>query len=230
MLQMIAWVAALLITGGTALIAEHPAQVSDREQFAEVVHGEKQALLAYDQLHQELLKLKGAPLKKIESAILFAAQHHKDKARSNAQKTPYICHPLEVTYDLVKVGHVQDSEVIIGALLHDVPADQLSLPFGGSVAQIVSEVSLHPISAGEAQQRELMIHAREQSSPSAQIELADLLYSLKELSTSPPAHWKKERIDHFFEWAQAVTERFPEANPTLKAEITTLIQAYWDHQ
>lgn len=228
MIKIFTWLISVFFVSEAALATE--TQLSYREQFAAVVHGDQTALLAYDRLHGELVQLKGAPLDKIESAILFAAEQHQDKMRSNAQKTPYICHPLEVTYDLVKIGHVQDAEIIIGALLHDVPADRISRPFGGSVAKIVSEVSLHPVSAQESQQRELMIHASEQSLPSVQIELADLLYSLKELSTSPPAHWKKERIDHFFEWAQAVTERFPEANPALKAEITTLIQTYWDNQ
>jgi guanosine-3',5'-bis(diphosphate) 3'-pyrophosphohydrolase len=177
-----------------------------------------------------------ADVERICAAIRFAAEEHKSQTRKNEEKTPYICHPLEVTYDLMKIGQVRDVSVIIGAILHDTSLDkkaaikELSQKFGAKVASLVKEVNSHPVSAQKAHQRDLMIHAADQSIGSAQIELADLLRSLKELSSTPPAHWNKERLDHYFQWAQSVLDRFPDANKPLHDAVKATILAYWAHQ
>lgn len=213
-----------------------------RQQVATLANNNKSVLTVYDNLMgivqqaaQENV-FTSADVDRICAAICFAAEEHQLQTRKNAEKTPYICHPLEVTYDLMKVGQVRDVSVIIGAILHDTSLEkkaaikELSQKFGSVVANLVKEVKSHPISAQKAHQRDLMIHAADQSKGSAQIELADLLCSLKELSSAPPAHWNKERIDHYFQWAQAVVDRFPEANKPLHDAVKATILAYWEHQ
>ncbi len=213
-----------------------------RQQVATLANSNKTVLKVYDSLMNTLLSaekdgsLSSADLQRICAAIVFAAEEHKQQTRKNEEKTPYICHPLEVAYDVVKVGQIRDVSVIIGAILHDTPLDkkthlkELNQQFGSKVASLVKEVGSHPVSAQPAQQRDLMIHAADQSVGSVQIELADLLCGVNELLNSPPSHWKKEKTDQYFEWAQSVLDRFPEANKPLQEAIAKAIQSYWDRQ
>ena len=45
-------------------------------------------------------------------AVNFAAIKHKDQRRKDAEKTPYINHPIGVAYILWKEGEVSDMAVI----------------------------------------------------------------------------------------------------------------------
>jgi hypothetical protein len=62
---------------------------------------------------------------KVKHAILLASDLHKTDTRSNrgdAEKTPYIEHPLRNTLRLMRLG-CTDETVIIGSLLHDTVED-----------------------------------------------------------------------------------------------------------
>ena len=49
----------------------------------------------------------------------FAALKHKDQRRKDADKTPYINHPIGVCRILTAEGSVHDVAVLQAALLHD---------------------------------------------------------------------------------------------------------------
>ena len=64
--------------------------------------------------------------KKLIQAANFAAEKHKAQRRKDADKTPYINHPLALAHVLAVEGDVDDVDVIGGALLHDTVEDTAS--------------------------------------------------------------------------------------------------------
>ena len=84
---------------------------------------------------------------RLVAATDFAARKHKDQRRKDADKTPYINHPIGVAQILSKEGSVTDVDVLIGALLHDTVEDtecsfeEIENEFGPRVKSIVAEVT-----------------------------------------------------------------------------------------
>jgi guanosine-3',5'-bis(diphosphate) 3'-pyrophosphohydrolase len=52
-------------------------------------------------------------------AMAFAASKHRDQRRKDADKSPYINHPIALAEVLWHEGDVRDPVVIAAALLHD---------------------------------------------------------------------------------------------------------------
>jgi guanosine-3',5'-bis(diphosphate) 3'-pyrophosphohydrolase len=170
------------------------------------------------------------------SGIDFAAEKHRFQTRKNKEKTPYISHPLGVAYNLMEVGEVRDPSVIIGALLHDTVEDtqttfdEIENKFGKLVVGLVKEVTDDKSLAKEARKRLQVINAAHKSKGAAQIKLADKLYNLNDLFNNPPADWTQTRIDRYYEWAQSVVDRLPEANDKLMDAVDDVINDYWEKQ
>ena len=77
----------------------------------------------------------------------FAARKHRDDRRKDAEKTPYINHPIGVAKILTDEGQVTDVNTLIGALLHDTVEDtdatfeEIEELFGAEVKDIVDQVT-----------------------------------------------------------------------------------------
>lgn len=168
--------------------------------------------------------------------VEFAAEKHRLQTRKNAEKTPYISHPIGVAHHLMDIGEVRDSSVIIGALLHDTLEDtqttfeEIENTFGKQVAEYVREVTDDKSLATEARKRLQVINAAHKSKGAAQIKLADKLYNLNDLLDNPPKDWTQSRIDRYYEWAQSVINRLPKANDKLLGAIDEVIDSYWEKQ
>ena len=67
-------------------------------------------------------------LKLILSAAHYAATKHSDQRRKDAIRSPYINHPLSLAAILATEGHVEDDQVLVAALLHDVLEDCVGVP------------------------------------------------------------------------------------------------------
>lgn len=206
-----------------------------KSRLEEMFGADSQAIRSYD--HLVSLLDKGSDVEKVYEAILFAANVHKTQKRANADKGYYVCYPLDVASELISVGKVRDVDVIVAAILHDTVrssgseqvSKEIQQQFGSRVSEIVNELSSYPVSAKKEQQRQLMTHAPEESPAVAQIQLANLIYNLKELIATPP-QWSKEELDHYVQWSQSLMQRLPESNAQLAQEAELLIQTYWDHQ
>jgi len=85
--------------------------------------------------------------KKLIQAANFAAEKHKSQRRKDADKTPYINHPLALAHVLAVAGDVDDVDVICGALLHVTVEDtetteaELLAGFGASITRIFLELT-----------------------------------------------------------------------------------------
>lgn len=79
-------------------------------------------------------------------AVNFTAQKHTDQKRKNNKESPYINHPIEVSYILSTCG-ITDVVVLCAAVLHDTVEDtttsytELVENFGKKIADVVIECS-----------------------------------------------------------------------------------------
>src|ERR1044071_7377984 len=83
----------------------------------------------------------------ILKACDFAARKHVSQRRKNADKDPYINHPIGVAWILINEGHVTDPVTLQAALLHDTVEDtdttieEIVAEFGTDVGHVVAEVT-----------------------------------------------------------------------------------------
>jgi len=172
----------------------------------------------------------------IYQATLFAAQRHKDHMRKNAEHTPYIVHPLGVAEQIMRIGHAYDADVLIAALLHDVIENtnttyaEIESVFGKDVTHYVKEMTEDQNLPIKMRKKLQIIHAFHQSAGATLIKLSDKLHNLHTLVTDPPMGWSQDKMDQYFQWAQAVVDNLPEANVSLKDAVHHEIAAYWEMQ
>ena len=214
-----------------------------RAKLAELAHSDETVMQKYDSFADVLTlayykekSMTAEEIQQVCEGVEFAADKHRLQTRKNKAKTPYISHPIGVAYNLMNVGEVRETSVIIGALLHDTVEDtqttfeEIEKKFGKNVAGLVREVTDDKTLATEARKRLQVINATQKSKGAAQIKLADKLYNLNDLFSNPPPDWSQVRIDRYYEWAQSVVDRLPKANDKLHAAVEGVIDQYWEKQ
>lgn len=156
------------------------------------------------------------------AAAAFAARKHSTQRRKDADATPYINHPLTLADVLANVGGVTDIEVLCAALLHDTvedtdtSADELRAEFGPVIAGIVLEVS-DDKSLPKQTRKDLQVeHASHISVNAKLVKLADKICNVRDVSSSPPADWPRERRREYFEWSKRVVDGMRGSNAALE--------------
>ena len=154
-------------------------------------------------------------------AANFAAIKHKDQRRKNAEKTPYINHPIGVAHILSNEAGITDCEVLAGALLHDTVEDtnttfeELESKFGSAIRRIVEECSDDKSLGKEERKRKQIEHAPHCSSKAKLVKLADKVYNLRDLNRETPQGWSTDRVHEYFVWASKVFDGLKGTNETL---------------
>lgn len=161
-------------------------------------------------------------------ALCFAAEKHRLQRRKDGQ-TPYINHPLQVLDILARIGGVDDEELLLAALLHDVledtetSAEELQAAFGVEVCALVQEVS-DDKTLPKAQRKALQItHAPHLSTRAKQLKLADKICNLRDLLSHPPQDWTLERKLDYFNWTRQVSAGLRGVNPALENLLDQLL-------
>ncbi|MFL9865848.1 HD domain-containing protein [Paraburkholderia fungorum] len=155
-------------------------------------------------------------------AIDFAAKKHCNQRRKDAERTPYINHPLAVANLLANEAGIDDEYVLVAAILHDTIEDtsttdeELTELFGSDVAAIVQEVSDDKSLTKDERKRLQITYARSLSYGAKLVKIADMISNLRDIAANPPADWSVERKTQYFEWARAVVDAFGDVNPTLE--------------
>jgi guanosine-3',5'-bis(diphosphate) 3'-pyrophosphohydrolase len=214
-----------------------------RKKISSLAHEDKTVLKNYDVFaevlsnsYQKEKSITAKEVAEITTALEFAAEKHRLQTRKDAQKTPYISHPIGVAFNLMSAGEVRDAAVIIGALLHDTVEDtettfeEIEEKFGKQVVGYVRELTDDRSLAQDARKRMQVINAAHKSKGAAQIKLADKLYNLRDLLNNPPKDWTQMRVDRYYEWAQSVVDRLPKANDKLYQAVEGVINTYWEKQ
>ena len=143
-------------------------------------------------------------------ATLFAADKHRGQKRKDAQKTPYINHPIYVVNLMAGVGGITDIELLQAGMLHDTVEDADTSPeeietrFGYAVRSLVMEVT-DDKSLEKQERKRRQIEKAPRLSPRAKvIKLADKIANLTDILASPPAHWPLERRQQYVDWSNKV--------------------------
>lgn len=157
-------------------------------------------------------------------AAAFAAQRHRRQRRHDAERSPYINHPLALADILANLGGIADPVVLCAALLHDTVEDtattleEIELAFGARVAAVVAQVT-DDKSLPKAERKRLQIeHARHISPEARLVKLADKICNLRDLLQSPPP-WTRQRKREYFDWAAQVVAGLRGVHPVLEEEF-----------
>jgi guanosine-3',5'-bis(diphosphate) 3'-pyrophosphohydrolase len=169
--------------------------------------------------------------KRIFDALKWASELHRLQRRKGAPEpvpgkcprgTPYINHVIAVADLLVNVGGIEDEDILIAAILHDVVEDtevtleDVSVRMGPVVAEIVGEVSDDRSLTREERKENQVIHAPTLSFGARLVKLADKSHNCLDLAVNPPVAWSRQRVLNYFEWSFRVVEGLRGTNAPLE--------------
>src|SRR5262245_41683346 len=125
---------------------------------------------------------------RILKALKFSADKHRNQRRKDREASPYINHPIDVAEMLVRVGNVEDADVVCAAILHDTIEDTSARPeeidreFGANVLSMVMEVT-DDKTLPKAVRKQLQVENAPHKSPGAkQIKIADKISNLRDIT------------------------------------------------
>lgn len=163
-------------------------------------------------------------------AANFAARKHKNQKRKDAEKTPYINHPITLASVLYEEGAIKDVTALAAALLHDTIEDtettyvELRGEFGAAVADVVIEVTDAKFLSKEARKRLQVSRAGRASQRAKLVKLADKISNLREILGHPPADWSITRRRRYFDWAKDVVDKLRGVNAKLERAFDRLYE------
>lgn len=160
--------------------------------------------------------------------VNFAAIKHKDQRRKDANRTPYINHPLGVANILIEEGNVYNPAVILAAILHDTVEDtdttfeEIEKEFGIEICNIVREVTDDNTLPSTERKRLQIVNMAKSSDDAKLVRLADKLYNLRDIERTVPVGWTPERVDEYIKWAKAVISGCRGINSNLEKELDAI--------
>ena len=163
-------------------------------------------------------------------ATQFAADKHRGQSRKDEANTPYINHPVAVAHLLSYYAGIEDTSVIVAALLHDTvedtdtTVDDIEELFGREVRDIVMEVTDDKSLPSERRKQLQIEHAGTLSHAARLVKLADKICNLQDIISRPPVKWSLERKRQYFEWAKAVIDQLRGTNAKLEALFDEIYQ------
>lgn len=168
-------------------------------------------------------------LKHLLHAASFAADKHKEQRRKGTDAAPYINHPLEVANILANIGHVDDIEILIAAILHDTIEDtettavELTELFGKRVCGFVLEVTDDKSLSNDVRKQLQIEHAPHLSAGAKQIKLADKTSNIRDVFENPAIDWDEERKRKYVEWGISVVAGLRGVNRDLEAYFDKIV-------
>jgi GTP diphosphokinase / guanosine-3',5'-bis(diphosphate) 3'-diphosphatase len=157
------------------------------------------------------------------AAVAFAAHKHRDQRRKGALAPPYINHPIAVAQVLASEGGIDDTAVLMAAILHDTIEDtettveELRAAFGEAVTTIVLEVTDDKTLKKEERKALQIAHAAGRSHAARLVKLADKISNLRDIARDPPSNWPLLRQQEYFDWANAVVDQLRGTHAGLEA-------------
>ena len=164
------------------------------------------------------------------TALVFAADKHKNQRRKDAGASPYINHPIALANVLANEGGIANLDVLCAAILHDTIEDtetseaELLEYFGNQITSIVLEVTDDKCLPKEERKRLQVEHASQISHEAKLVKLADKISNLRDILASPPADWSNDRKREYFEWAREVRNGLRGSNHKLEKILDELIE------
>ncbi len=166
-----------------------------------------------------------APVQRIFTAAMFAAEKHAAQKRKGAAAEPYINHLIEVAQLIAGSSEWLDTNLVMAGILHDTiedtgtTAEELERVFGSDIAALVVEMTDDKSQPKEVRKTSQVESAPHKSVRAQVIKLADKISNLRSLLASPPATWSTERKREYLAWSHQVVSTLSAPNPILKAEF-----------
>ncbi len=163
------------------------------------------------------------------AAAIFSADRHRDQRRKGVRETPYINHPLEVSERIVRVGGVDEVEVLIAAILHDTIEDtettaaEIERHFGPTVTALVLEVTDDRSLTWMERKRLEIEHASGLSPRAKLIKLADKICNVEDTESNPPSSWSRQRRRDYLDFAEQIALGCRGNNAPLDAEFVRVL-------
>lgn len=149
-------------------------------------------------------------IKLLVRAIAFASEKHSTQRRKDAEKSPYINHPIALVDVLTNEGNVTNIDTLCAAALHDTiedtttTADELKSIFGEKITSIVLELTDDKSLPKQVRKEKQIEHAPHCSPEAKAVKIADKICNLRNILAAPPADWSAERKQEYFDWAAKV--------------------------
>jgi guanosine-3',5'-bis(diphosphate) 3'-pyrophosphohydrolase len=168
-------------------------------------------------------------VRQLLAAAIFSADRHRDQRRKGVRETPYINHPLEVAERIVRVGGVDDTEVLVAAILHDTiedtetTAEEIERHFGNAVAGLVLEVTDDRTLTSMERKRLVIEHAPHLTPRAKVIKIADKICNVADTASNPPASWSRQRRRDYLDFAEQIVLGCRGTNAALDAEFDEVL-------
>ncbi|MFW5886786.1 MAG: HD domain-containing protein [Bacteroidota bacterium] len=163
-------------------------------------------------------------------ALEYASVKHENQRRKGIKKRPYINHPLKVASVLSRVGHENDLDLLVAALLHDVVEDTNTEPgeiedlFGTKVREIVMEVT-DDMSLSQEKRKKLQVeNAPFLSDEAKKIKISDKTCNILDL-IDYPILWTKRRKYDYVLWCEKVVAGCEGVNQQLESHFQEAVIA-----
>lgn len=157
-------------------------------------------------------------------AVLFMFEKHGAQRRKDGR--PYAIHPLRVAESLRRIGGIDDDDVLIAGLLHDLIEDTdceyatIESRFGSRVADMVAIRSGDMRLPREARRAEVIERARHAPPEVRAVRIADRLDNLSDMKGYPD---EKKRM--YARDGRKLLEACRGANAALEAELAKVCDA-----
>ena len=157
---------------------------------------------------------------KLVRALHYATDQHRNQRRKDEDASPYINHPISLLHILNVEAGIEDNDVLIAALLHDVIEDcsgphqmhielrrqEIREQFGEIVLSYVEAVSDDKALSTAERKLAQVEHAAHIPYSAKLVKIADKTANLRDISNHPPANWSPERKTEYFAWAKQVVD------------------------
>jgi len=156
--------------------------------------------------------------KNIIRALHYAARQHSPQRRKDEAQSPYINHPITLLHILHIEAGIDDEDVLIAALLHDVMEDcsgphqmfiedrrrEIREQFGDTVLGYVEAVTDDKTVDKNSRKRAQVEKAAKKPHGAKLVKIADKIANLRDIKSAPPANWNEERKTEYVRWAREV--------------------------
>lgn len=157
---------------------------------------------------------------KLVRALHYATEQHRNQRRKDEDATPYINHPISLLHILNVEAGIEDNDILIAALLHDVIEDcsgphqmhielrrqEIREQFGETVLSYVEAVTDDKALPKAERKQAQVDHAAHIPHGAKLVKIADKTANLRDIANNPPANWSPERKTEYFAWAKQVVD------------------------
>ena len=171
------------------------------------------------------------PSKNLIRALHYAAQQHSPQRRKDEAASPYINHPIALMHILNIEAGIDDEDVLIAALLHDVMEDcsgphqmfiedrrrEIGEQFGPTVLNYVEAVTDDKSIDKQSRKRAQVEKGATKPLGAKLVKIADKIANLRDIKNAPPANWNDERKTEYFRWANEVVDQLRGSHEKLES-------------